>query len=148
VLNPSSLMSILRVPVRPVDDAASVVPLVLTIEGNHIANADGRHSRRQIDVMSDQERASAIEFDDESLVPATIIVIGQHTYDFTTAHYLLPTTPVAINRNGIIAVRQVSGVSAIWIELVPTHNSDNDKERREESVHLVSTFPCTVLHQI
>lgn len=135
MFDPSGLMPVLWVPVRPVDYAAFVIPLILATEGNRITSADGRNPRRQVDVMCNEECTSAAESYDKTLVPAPIVIVGQHTNDLTATLYLLPTTPIVIERNRVIAASEVSGPVTVGLEMIPADNGDRDKYDREEFLH-------------
>jgi hypothetical protein len=63
------------------DQAALGIPHILTIERYDVALAQSLDSRRQIDVVSYQDRLSRSETKNESLVPASFDVIGQDPSD-------------------------------------------------------------------
>lgn len=75
--------------------------------------------------MGNQERTSASEPDNESLVPTPIIVVGQDTNNLTRATYLLPTTPISVDRYTRTGSAEADGLSINRIELIPAKNRGN-----------------------
>ena len=56
VLHPAIDMRAARVVMCPVNDAATVVPLILAIKGHRIPFAESLNPRREIDIVSDKQR--------------------------------------------------------------------------------------------
>ncbi len=69
-----------RVVVRPVNEAAEVIPFVDAAELDAIAQPDG-NSSGQVNVVCDQQRLSATEPDDEALMARAVVVILEQAYD-------------------------------------------------------------------
>ena len=61
---------------RPVHQTTQLIPLVHATNEHPVAHAEW-NTLRQIDVMSDQQRATIANIDDESLVTRAVIIIGQ-----------------------------------------------------------------------
>jgi hypothetical protein len=66
----------LRVAMRPVDDAALLVVLVLSAHGDGIARGD-RHARGEVDVVGDKHGVAGWEVEDEALVVRALAVVRQ-----------------------------------------------------------------------
>ena len=80
ILDPAARLISERVVVRPVYEAAEVVPFVNAAELNTIAQPDG-YSSGQVDIVRDQECLSASEPNDEALMTRAVIVILEQAYD-------------------------------------------------------------------
>lgn len=78
---PAPRMPTLRVVMGPVNDAALRVGLKFAVEGNGISLANRVNPRREVDVVSYKQRAAAGKFENESLVPAALVVIGKNADD-------------------------------------------------------------------
>jgi hypothetical protein len=63
--------------VRPVDDSALLVPGILAAKLDHVTDVQGCEARRDVDVVSDEERLARSELEYETLVAATFDVIAQ-----------------------------------------------------------------------
>jgi len=70
---------------RPVHNAALIVPLVLALEAHGISDGQGLDTWREVDVVGDQQGLSGVEFNDEALVPAAVVVVGEDPGDGATA---------------------------------------------------------------
>ena len=66
---------------RPVNDATLVVLFEFAGEGDGVALPQIRHSWREIDVVRDQHRATRRKAHDETLVPGSVPIVGQHFFD-------------------------------------------------------------------
>lgn len=66
--DPAAIVDPHWITVRPVDQAAQVVPFVQAPEADPVAKAE-RHSRGNIEVVCHQQRLPAAEAQDEPLVP-------------------------------------------------------------------------------
>ena len=88
MLQPTAHMSTARVMMRPMDDAAFMVPFVFTIKLHSVTALEIGNARREIDIVRDQERLTIHEFEDEALVAAAFIVIRQHLADDTLTRHL------------------------------------------------------------
>lgn len=67
-----------RVMVCPVDNATFRIPFIFTIKLHCVTFFHSGYSRSQIDVVSDQQRLASAQPDDKSLMPRSIVVVGQH----------------------------------------------------------------------
>jgi len=79
VLHPAGPAPARRIVVRPVDEAALIVPHVLALELDLITDAEVLHARRDIDVVHDQYRLARREQHEKPLMPVPLVVIGKHT---------------------------------------------------------------------
>src|SRR3546814_12267214 len=70
-------MATRRVAMRPVHDAAILVPRVFAAEGDEIAFVQTLDARRQIDVVRNQHGLAGIELEDEALMLAAVAIIRQ-----------------------------------------------------------------------
>ena len=75
VFNPARHVTALRIMVRPMNDASFVVPLVFTIERDCVALPERGDSGGKIDIVSDEQCLSGLQLDNESLMPAPIVVV-------------------------------------------------------------------------
>ena len=66
--------------VRPVQEAAEIVPFVQATNTNAIAHAHG-HAFSELDVVGNQQRLAIADVDDETLVPGGVVVIRQKAAD-------------------------------------------------------------------
>ena len=82
ISNVAAVLDAQRVVMRPVHQTTQIIPLVNAADIDAVSHAQG-HSLREIDVMRDQECASTADIDDESLMPGSIVVIGQKAPDKT-----------------------------------------------------------------
>ena len=78
VFEPAHRVTIAWVAVCPVDHAALGVPFILAAERHHVAFAKADNSRRQIDVVRDEQRLTRGERHDEALMPASVVVVREH----------------------------------------------------------------------
>jgi hypothetical protein len=67
------------------DDAALRAPFILAPEHHLIAPSQVRYSRREIDVVGDEQGLARAEFQDEALVPASVVVVWQYPLDHAPA---------------------------------------------------------------
>src|SRR5688572_6445598 len=77
VLQPARFVLSLRIVVRPVHDAALVVPLIDAMEFDRIADGEALDARREVDVVRDQHGVSRGQFQDETLVPVAEAVVAE-----------------------------------------------------------------------
>ena len=81
VPQPSGCMPAPRIVMGPVDHPAFRVPLVLTMEDDAVADLQILDSRSNVNVVSDQEGLPGSELDDEALMTAPLVVVGQYADD-------------------------------------------------------------------
>ena len=55
MLQPSPLAASIGVVVRPMDDATSVIPLILAPKGDLVTLSEVGNPRRQVDVVTDEQ---------------------------------------------------------------------------------------------
>lgn len=70
----ATLFSTKRIMMRPVHQAAEVVPLVDATDCHAISHAK-RHATGQVDVMRDQQRLMLTDINNEALVALAIVVV-------------------------------------------------------------------------
>ena len=70
---------------RPMDDAAPLIPLILAVELDGIARLERADAAREIDVVRDQHRLSGRQLHDEALMPAAVVVVRKDLGDAATA---------------------------------------------------------------
>ncbi len=80
--------------IRPVDDASPRIPFVFAVKFYPISFLKSIDSIGQIDVMSDQQRLSRLQFDNEALVSAAVIVVGEYRGDDSFILNLNATSPI------------------------------------------------------
>ena len=80
--DPTGFVTLLRIPMRPMNDSAFVVPFELAMQ----LDVRGRsywYSSRQIDIVRHQKSLAGCQPDDESLMPRPVIIIRQDAVDDT-----------------------------------------------------------------
>jgi len=82
---PAGNMIFRRIVMRPVNDAAFRVPLVLSEKLDRVAHPQGGNRRRKVDVVRNQQRLPGRKPQYEALVPAAFIVIGEELDDLALA---------------------------------------------------------------
>lgn len=65
----------------PMNDAPFFVPFVFAEDSHFVAILQAPHSRRQVNIVSDEQRFARFQRHDEPLVPAAVVVIGQYSHD-------------------------------------------------------------------
>jgi hypothetical protein len=78
VFDPAIGMAALWVAVRPMDNAPLFVPLVFAAKLNRVARIQGHHAAGQIDIVRHQQFLPGVQFDDEFLVPNSIVIVRQN----------------------------------------------------------------------
>ena len=86
---PATGMTPLRVVVRPVNHTSLWIRTEFTVELDRIALADPGDAGRQVDIVGDQKCPAAGEPQDESLVAAAVIVVGQYAHHRARAFCLV-----------------------------------------------------------
>ena len=84
-LQPAVGMTPAGVAVRPVDNAAARVRLVLAAESDAVGDLQIGQARREVDVVRDQHRFSCAEVKDEALVAAAFGIVLQYFFDLSRA---------------------------------------------------------------
>jgi hypothetical protein len=85
VLDPSVCMTVLRIAMRPVDDAAPLIPLILAVELDRVSRLERADAPGEIDIVRDQHRVPRREAHDETLMAAAFIVVGKDFGDAAAA---------------------------------------------------------------
>ena len=105
VLDPPGLVPASRIVVRPVDHATPWVPLVVAGELDPVSTADARDTRRDVDVVRDQQRLARVELDDEALMPRALDVVRKNADDGGGAGDMKAALPLAVRgREDLVAV--------------------------------------------
>jgi hypothetical protein len=74
-----------RVLVRPVNDAALIIPCVFTGEFNRIAHFQPGQAWRQVNVVGNEERLSRIQAQDEPLMSVAVRIVRENADDLAVA---------------------------------------------------------------
>lgn len=80
VANPATVLFTLRVPVRPVHQAALIIPFVNAAEADSITHAN-RHALRQVEVVRNQQRLAPRQLQYEPLVPDALVIVRNQADD-------------------------------------------------------------------
>jgi len=131
-----------RIPVRPVDNAASIIPLVFTIKGNGIATPERLNSWRQIDIVGDKQCPPWREFNDESLMATTFVVVGKNSDDRAAALDLVTGAPLTLGRCGLF-LRGCAAVVTCGLKLLNTIGKGERNQRNYELLHLANVTIST-----
>jgi hypothetical protein len=67
---------------RPVNQAAEIIPLVHAANTNPVTQSD-RDPVREIDIMCDQQCSAVTDIENEALMPRVVIVVRQKARDET-----------------------------------------------------------------
>ena len=112
-LQPAVSMTPAGVAVRPVDDAAARVRLVLTAEGDVVGSLQIGQARREVDVMRDQYRFARADVEDEALMAAALGIVLQHFFHLPRAAYRRAATVLRddLIQRGIAGCGASGGVS-------------------------------------
>lgn len=94
VSQPATHMTPLRVVVGPMDDPTFFVPFIDAVELHHIALPQATNARGQIDIVGDEEGIPRGKAQDELLVAASFVVIGEDATDRGRPADLDPTLPI------------------------------------------------------
>ena len=100
-------MPALRIMVRPVDDAAFLVPNILAVEADAVAYGKIVDARGDVDVVCDQQCLSRLDLNDESLVSLPVHIIRQKTNHRTFTFDLYVACPTRERaRDGAVVDRR------------------------------------------
>jgi len=83
---------------RPVDGASLGAPLIDSAEGDLVAHRQTLDARRHVDVVSHEKRLTGIQADDEALVTAAFVVVGEQPHDGAAALHLEVVDVIAQGR--------------------------------------------------
>lgn len=81
---------------RPVNDAASGVPFVLSIELDQVARSKRCDPGGQVYVVGDQKGLTGLHPQDEPLMSAAIVVIGENLHNLALALNLNVALPAFV----------------------------------------------------
>src|SRR6266404_186663 len=110
VPDPARRVTFARVAVCPMNHAPLGVPFVLAAERHNIAFAKPDDSRRQTDVVRDEKRLPRRERHDETLMPATVVVVREHpTNDALPFHLHMARVLLEGAGECLVAARKSSG---------------------------------------
>ena len=59
----------------PMHNAAFVIPFIFAIKLNSVTHRDSGNPRRQINIMGNQQRLTATQAQEKSLVPGAIVIV-------------------------------------------------------------------------
>lgn len=90
--------------------------------------------------MGNEERTPVAEPYDKALMPASGVIVGKYTNYLACTLYLLPATPIAIDRNSNIAGSKAGGTHIAGVEMVPTEKRDGKKYSGDKFFHTISAF--------
>ena len=134
VLQPACRVLPVWIVMGPVNDTAPWVPFVNAVERDVIPALQGRNSWSNINIVSDEEGLTRCKGQNESLMPAPVIVIGEYSGDGALSRYLnaAPLIPDCIGKNCAAGCWWFRGIG-IAVELRPGNieNSDDGNDRKE-----------------
>jgi hypothetical protein len=78
-------MSLAGVVVCPMNDAAFRVPVILPSERHLVSLSQAGYSRRDINVVGDEQGLTRAKFQNETLMPASVIVVRKNSLDHALA---------------------------------------------------------------
>ena len=78
--DPATAFFTMRIPVRPVHQAALAIPLENAAESDPVAHTD-RDAPGQVEVVSNQQGLAPGQLQDESLMPGATIVVRDKPHD-------------------------------------------------------------------
>lgn len=76
MLQPTGDVLAIRIMVCPMDDAAFLIPFILTIKGNSIGNPQCLDAGSDVYVMGDEQGLTRGKSEDEALMAAAVVVVG------------------------------------------------------------------------
>jgi hypothetical protein len=94
-----------RVAVRPVHDAAFVVPDIIAVNAQRIADAK-RHARRQVKVVRDQHGRAIRQLHQPSLVFGAFAIVRQHFQNRSRESYTDIAQPIFLGGQNFLIVRR------------------------------------------
>lgn len=86
-------MTSLRIPMRPVNDAALFATFELAVKRHGVPGSEGRYPGRKIDVVRYEQGPARIDFQNESLMATAVVVVRQNTQHLAGPLNLLPGSP-------------------------------------------------------
>jgi len=113
VFEPTGFVSPLRVMVREVDQATLFVPDVFAFKAKAIALAQRVNPRRDVNVVSNKDRLTRSEADNESLVLSSAAVVRQYPSDHALAFDLYIAGPVLEGAPDRIVINRRSPIAGL-----------------------------------
>ena len=112
MVQPAAGMASFRVMMRPMHDATLVIPDIFAFEGDPVSALKAVNTGRKIDVVRDQHGMAMAGIEQETLVSAALIVIGQHFHDVAHGLYrdILKTSGIGLGD----AVSAATVGHAVW----------------------------------
>ena len=81
---------ILGISMRPMHNAAFVIPFIFAIKFNNITHRDSGNPWSQVNIMGNQQRLTTTQAQDKSLVSGAIIIVRQNS-DYCSGQVNLAT---------------------------------------------------------
>lgn len=133
-------MYAIRIVMGPVNDAAEIVPLVLTAKRDRTSALQIHDSWRNVYIVRDENRLARFQLDDEPLVPCTVRVVGQDSCDPTLAS---DEHIAAVVRERLLD-RPVPGrrVGQLGRRLLVCRSQPDDRKNQDEGEDLCDPTPC------
>ena len=94
MFNPSAGMPAAGIVMGPVNDTTTIIRFVFAVERHSVADAQRLDSRREIDVVSNQQRSPGGQLHDESLVTTAFVVVGENLGNSAAGIDLIARAPV------------------------------------------------------
>ena len=85
VLEPTGLMATASVSMGPMDYAAFIVPLEDAVESDGVTHLQRGKTRREVDVVSHEQRLAGSQGENKALVTAAVVIIGKQPCDGSLA---------------------------------------------------------------
>ena len=96
VTDPSIRVAAGRIVVCPMNNTSLCIPLILSIQYNHIPNPQRPYRRRDVDVVGDEDALPQLRAQDKSLMTASAQVVRQKALDPAVSRDHLPLRAVPI----------------------------------------------------
>jgi len=97
---------------RPVDDAAALIPLVLAVELDGIAGLQRVDATCKVDVVRDQHSMPGRQAHDKALMAAAFVVVREHFGNAATASNLNVAAMIFERPSQCVVVSAAGGTSA------------------------------------
>ncbi len=149
MLQPSGNMASTGIIMSPVDDAPFVVPLILTVESHRISCLQRGDFWSKVDVVCDQQVLSGLQFENEPLMPAPIVIIRQHLDHLALTLELNPAGPAFLcsSQRGIVRRFHTGRVASNRRKLailrqpgIAGHNQDDEEKELSHVTHPEKQF--------
>jgi len=77
MLQPTGGMAASGIAVRPMEHSAFGIPHIFALERDGVSDTEGTYLRGDVDVVRNQQRLTGLQFDNEPLMPAALVVVWQ-----------------------------------------------------------------------